>query len=308
MVQSVFSPDGRFVLSGSEDGIGHIWSAAGGRGSTPHAEHSYTRLGYTAPLLSVDWHPTQHVVALSSLGPVAPIILFEYDPPADQLQSDDTRSVASFGGGSQHSGVERGGGAGGQAASSGLHAVKRERLIHEKLDPLIHHIDDTHLGRAARDDSKEEGTTHVYRVLNALRSSMAEIDARQNWKQTVTQLNQLKQQKQTAPDRKTLLSLMEVVRQREQTLLKKHTMLPQPASLLPVNVQADRKLQELLARPRAPAANVPLQAREALDRLAAAQARINRPLGTAAPSPLGENYLFSPAGADRGAGDAFSPQ
>lgn len=66
LVRAVFSPDGNFVIAGSEDGTVCVWDAATGLrlNSSPFLD----KVRYRAPICDVSWHPTQHVVAITAYG------------------------------------------------------------------------------------------------------------------------------------------------------------------------------------------------------------------------------------------------
>lgn len=68
LIQSTFSPDGRFVASGAEDGIPHVFTSLDAQrvscgiwGTTFFAHQ---------PLVQIAWSPTAHIVALSSYGKI----------------------------------------------------------------------------------------------------------------------------------------------------------------------------------------------------------------------------------------------
>jgi WD40 repeat protein len=67
----VFSPDGRFIAAGSEDGGLSLWDADTGAAVAARATVEGGRkaiIGYPATLFGVSWHPTRHLVALSAFG------------------------------------------------------------------------------------------------------------------------------------------------------------------------------------------------------------------------------------------------
>ena len=74
MVRSCFSPDGRYVVSGSEAGRACFWRAATG---APVRSSACGALGYGRTLCDVSWHPKEHLVAMCCFGGDYPILLFE---------------------------------------------------------------------------------------------------------------------------------------------------------------------------------------------------------------------------------------
>ena len=75
-VQSCFSADGRYVLSGSMTGGAHVWKSASGVPVDPAPIRGH-RFGQS--LTCVAWHPNQHLCAMSSRGDGCPILLMEAD-------------------------------------------------------------------------------------------------------------------------------------------------------------------------------------------------------------------------------------
>ncbi|XXQ38821.1 WD domain, G-beta repeat [Plasmodiophora brassicae] len=70
-IRAQFSPDGAFVVSGSEDGKVHVWRVASGE------LVSQIETGYTAACYGVAWHPSQHLIAACSFGGDYPIMVFD---------------------------------------------------------------------------------------------------------------------------------------------------------------------------------------------------------------------------------------
>ena len=68
VVRSAISPDGRYALSGSEDGRPYVWEMR--TGDVEHGPLGSFRFG--GPLLDCDWHPSEHMIALCSYGKDAP--------------------------------------------------------------------------------------------------------------------------------------------------------------------------------------------------------------------------------------------
>ena len=74
-IGSCLSPDGRWVLAGSEDGRAHTWyTRSSAAYKNPLSSHCYG-----GKLCGVAWHQTQHVVALCSYADGSPILLLEAD-------------------------------------------------------------------------------------------------------------------------------------------------------------------------------------------------------------------------------------
>jgi jouberin len=74
-IGSCFSADGRWVLSGSEDGCANVWyTKSSATYKNPLSTHRYG-----GRMCGVAWHATQHVVALCSYDDNAPILLLEAD-------------------------------------------------------------------------------------------------------------------------------------------------------------------------------------------------------------------------------------
>jgi WD40 repeat protein len=65
MVKSSFSPDGRFVVSGSEDGCNLIFSSLNGQGLQ---EGIWGSKMFDTPLVEISWSPTAHIIALAAYG------------------------------------------------------------------------------------------------------------------------------------------------------------------------------------------------------------------------------------------------
>jgi len=158
-LQACFSPDGRYVLCGSEEGSVSVWNAENDpratlpalppasispsprsntgaanplptRATNPlvasmprHPSSALTTMAFNAPMLCVAWNPAQHAVALGAAGGPYPVLLACTDKPLD----DDSDDVISFpvgtlgggGGGGPNSNNGRGGFAGGLNGNSG---------------------------------------------------------------------------------------------------------------------------------------------------------------------------------------------
>ncbi|RLN89517.1 hypothetical protein BBJ28_00021223, partial [Nothophytophthora sp. Chile5] len=71
LVKSTFSPDGKLVISGSEDGIPQLFASL--HGQQLQRGVWGTRFFHDCPVLDVSWSPTAHMAALCSYGKLYPL-------------------------------------------------------------------------------------------------------------------------------------------------------------------------------------------------------------------------------------------
>lgn len=74
------SPDGRFVVAGSEDGSLFAWSEESGALLVDGRQ-----LGLSGPLLQLAWCQHDHVLAVCGFGPDSPLLVYYYDPEQPEL-------------------------------------------------------------------------------------------------------------------------------------------------------------------------------------------------------------------------------
>lgn len=74
-IRAMYSPDGRYVVAGSDDGSLFAW-----------VEESGDRIfdgfmvGFHGPLLQLAWSATDHVLAMCSYGAANPVLVYFHDP------------------------------------------------------------------------------------------------------------------------------------------------------------------------------------------------------------------------------------
>eukprot|EP00762_Andalucia_godoyi_P003794 ANDGO_08492.mRNA.1 WD repeat-containing protein tag-125 len=97
-VRGEFSPDGSYVICGSETGRLYLWDTNSGDILNEVGSKGID-VGYSAPLCAVAWSPTHHVVAISSFGSMSGepirVLCFEYDDPVND--DDDSSSMGDAG-------------------------------------------------------------------------------------------------------------------------------------------------------------------------------------------------------------------
>ncbi|KAJ1451217.1 WD40-repeat-containing domain protein [Pelagophyceae sp. CCMP2097] len=94
IVRAVFSPDGRVVLAGSDDGKAYAWDVA----TADRLPLPLSHVGYNAPLCDVAWHPKQHVVAFTCFGGDHPVLVYcapRPENPKPIVASSDAKGRSS---------------------------------------------------------------------------------------------------------------------------------------------------------------------------------------------------------------------
>ena len=72
-IRSTFSPCGTLVFSGSEDRQVHCWHTYNG-----NLLYSYQSLNYIQPVISVEFHPFDNIIAMCSIGPAQQVFVFHH--------------------------------------------------------------------------------------------------------------------------------------------------------------------------------------------------------------------------------------
>ena len=81
MVRSAISPDGQYIVAGSEDGKPHIWGSS--------LEEVFPTQPYECKLLDlvsdVVWNPRYNMFAVSGFGQHFPVLVYVYQRTEDEL-------------------------------------------------------------------------------------------------------------------------------------------------------------------------------------------------------------------------------
>lgn len=96
VIRAKFSPDGTYVLAGSEDGKVYAWDTV----SASPVPFLDGKLGYSAPLCDLSFHPKQHIMALTCFGGDHPVLVYCTNRPdtpklLDGQASCDARTVVT---------------------------------------------------------------------------------------------------------------------------------------------------------------------------------------------------------------------
>jgi len=91
-VRAKFSPDGRYVVSGGEDGKPHVWKTQSGL----VVEEKSWHFGFPKPLCSLSWHPNEHLVAFCSFNTNSPVLLFEASRENRDVDAKPVNALVNF--------------------------------------------------------------------------------------------------------------------------------------------------------------------------------------------------------------------
>lgn len=84
-MMSTFSPDGKYILAGSEDGTVMLWTVR--KGEPLPVEEWNAKFDH--PVTAVAWNRVENMIAFSSFGDAQPILIYtDPDTPIDENQDD----------------------------------------------------------------------------------------------------------------------------------------------------------------------------------------------------------------------------
>jgi jouberin len=84
MVRSCVSPDGQFMVAGSEDGVPHIWDIISGEEYGPKITRNY-ECRFLDLVSDISWNPKYNMFALSGFGHSFPVMVYVYERSEEQL-------------------------------------------------------------------------------------------------------------------------------------------------------------------------------------------------------------------------------
>ena len=85
MLQSCFSPDCEYIVSGSQDGTAKCWTVRKAE-AVPTPEWSFK---FEGSLTAVAWNPVENMIAFSSFASKMPIIVFQDPTPVAHEESEN---------------------------------------------------------------------------------------------------------------------------------------------------------------------------------------------------------------------------
>jgi jouberin len=87
-IRAIFSPDGKYVVAGSDDGKLRVWDAQSGK----PVQCALNGLGFSGTLYDVAWHPSQHLVALAAFGEDMPVLMYWVEKAVEAPLSEDAET------------------------------------------------------------------------------------------------------------------------------------------------------------------------------------------------------------------------
>ena len=80
-IKSTISPDASYILSGSEEGVPHVWSM---ESAIPYGTNRF-ECGFVDGINDVSWNNGYHMIALSAFGQEHPLMVYVYEKDEEQV-------------------------------------------------------------------------------------------------------------------------------------------------------------------------------------------------------------------------------
>lgn len=84
MVRSCVSPDGQYMVSGSEEGVPHVWDIISGDEFGAKVTRNY-ECRFLDLVSDISWNPKYNMFALAGFGHTFPVMVYVYERSEEEL-------------------------------------------------------------------------------------------------------------------------------------------------------------------------------------------------------------------------------